>query len=139
MSLPMPLSFVGHIAGMSLVVGGLILWFSTVVLFSRTGKGTLAPWDPPKRLVVCGVYQYVRNPMISGVCFVLAGETVFFGSACLGGWLAIFAAINAVYIPFVEEPELIRRFGEDYETYRRNVPRWVPRLTRWEPPGSFTT
>jgi protein-S-isoprenylcysteine O-methyltransferase Ste14 len=136
-TLSRPLTIVALIAGVSLVVVGAVLWFRTVVLFSRVGKGTLAPWDPPKGLVVCGIYRYVRNPMISGICFVLAGESVLFGSHWLGAVLVIFAAINAVYIPLVEEPGLARRFGEDYETYRRHVPRWIPRLTPWEPPGSL--
>jgi len=130
------MSIVAHVAGLSLIVVGFVLWFGTVALFSRVGKGTLAPWDPPKRLVVRGIYRYVRNPMITGICSVLAGETVLFGSHWLGAWFVVFFAINAVYIPLVEEPALNRRFGEAYESYRRNVPRWLPRLTPWELPGS---
>ncbi len=131
-----PLSIVALIAGLNLMVVGFVLWFRTVVLFREVGKGTLAPWDPPKRLVVRGIYRYVRNPMISGVCFFLAGETVLFGSLWLGVWLVGFFVINILYLPLVEEPGLIRRFGDDYRTYRQNVPRWIPRLTPWEPPWS---
>lgn len=128
------LSMVALVAGLSLVVVGFVLWFKTVVLFSRAGKGTLAPWDPPEHLVVRGIYRHVRNPMIGGVCLFLAGETVLFASYWFCAWLIVFSAVNFVYIRLVEEPALARRFGEDYELYRRNVPRCIPKLTPWEPP-----
>jgi protein-S-isoprenylcysteine O-methyltransferase Ste14 len=96
------------------------------------GKGTLAPWEPPQWLVVQGVYRHVRNSMISGVLFVLLGESVVTASLPLFQWFLIFAAINAVYIPLLEEPGLVNRFGDDYVTYKQNVPRWIPRLTPWD-------
>jgi protein-S-isoprenylcysteine O-methyltransferase Ste14 len=71
--------------------------------------------------------------MISGVLFVLLGEAAVLGSAGLLIWAAAFLAANAVYMPLFEEPGLRRRFGEDYETYAANVPRWLPRLRPWEP------
>jgi protein-S-isoprenylcysteine O-methyltransferase Ste14 len=70
--------------------------------------------------------------MIAGVFFVLLGETSFFGSMWLLGWCAIFFLINMIYIPLFEEPGLAKRFGDDYLLYKRNVPRWIPRLTPWE-------
>ncbi|HEX6925123.1 MAG TPA: isoprenylcysteine carboxylmethyltransferase family protein, partial [Longimicrobiaceae bacterium] len=100
------------------------------------GRGTLAPWDPPRRLVITGVYRHVRNPMISGVILILAGESLAFSSAALGTWTAVVLIVNAVYIPVVEEPGLARRFGEEYEAYRAHVPRWVPRLRPWNPTAS---
>lgn len=120
-----------RVAGGVVIALGLALVARTVWHFAVRGRGTLAPWDPPRRLVVDGVYRYVRNPMITGVLLVLLGEALFFASSALAVWLAEFFAINAVYIPLLEEPMLARRFGEDYEAYRRNVPRWVPRLTPW--------
>jgi len=111
---------------------GLTLFVSTVALFMTVGRGTLAPWDPPRRLVVRGVYRHVRNPMISGVVSILLAESLLFGSAAIFRWFLVFAAANLVYIPIVEEPMLERRFGEDYELYRRHVPRWIPRLKPWE-------
>jgi protein-S-isoprenylcysteine O-methyltransferase Ste14 len=111
--------------------GALVTW--TVALFARVGKGTLAPWDPTSRLVVAGPYRHVRNPMISGVLAVLLGEAALFGSRPLLIWFGIVLALNAVYFPLVEEPGLRERFGEDYERYRANVPRWLPRLRPWEP------
>jgi protein-S-isoprenylcysteine O-methyltransferase Ste14 len=91
----------------------------------------LAPWDPTTRLVVRGPYRYVRNPMISGVLFILLGEAALFNSIPLLVWSAAFFAVNAVYFPLVEEPGLARRFGDDYERYKANVPRWLPRMRPW--------
>jgi protein-S-isoprenylcysteine O-methyltransferase Ste14 len=82
---------------------------------------------------VRGPYRHVRNPMISGVFAVLLGEAALLGSLPLLAWAAAFAAANTIWMPLVEEPGLVRRFGADYEAYRANVPRWVPRLRPWEP------
>jgi protein-S-isoprenylcysteine O-methyltransferase Ste14 len=118
--------------GSALIAGGLTLVVSTVRLFATAGRGTLAPWDPTQRLVVQGPYRRVRNPMISGVLCVLLGETALFGSPPLLAWSGAFFLANAVYLPLVEERGLEERFGDDYRLYKRNVPRWVPRLTPWQ-------
>jgi protein-S-isoprenylcysteine O-methyltransferase Ste14 len=107
------------------------LWYATVRLFAREGEGTLAPWDPTRKLVAHGPYRHVRNPMITGVLLVLLGEAALLGSLGVLAWAAFFFTINAIWFPLVEEPGLVRRFGADYEEYRRNVPRWVPRRTPW--------
>jgi protein-S-isoprenylcysteine O-methyltransferase Ste14 len=119
------------VIGIPLVAIGLVLLASTIKLFASVGRGTLAPWDPTTRLVVRGPYRYVRNPMISGVLFVLLGEAALAGSLPLLLWFGLVFAINAVYLPLVEEPGLSRRFGDDYATYKANVPRWVPRIRPW--------
>jgi len=111
---------------------GLMLMVATIRLFVTIGKGTIAPWDPTQRLVVQGVYRHVRNPMISGVILVLLGESVLTASLPLFCWFLVAAAVNAAYLPLSEEPGLVKRFGEEYLAYRRNVPRWVPRWTPWE-------
>ena len=98
-----------------------------MVLFARVGKGTLAPWDPTQKLVIEGPYRHVRNPMITAVLFVLLGEAALFGSTALLLWAAGFFAVNHAWFLLHEEPALVRRFGEDYERYRRTVPRWLPR------------
>jgi protein-S-isoprenylcysteine O-methyltransferase Ste14 len=118
--------------GAVLIALGLALVAWTVKLFVQVGRGTLAPWDPTSRLVVRGPYRHVRNPMISGVLAVLLGEAAVFGSVPLLLWFAAVFAVNAVYMPLVEEPGLRKRFGEDYEAYRANVPRWLPRLRPWD-------
>jgi protein-S-isoprenylcysteine O-methyltransferase Ste14 len=121
------------VPGVALIGLGLALVVETVALFVRVGRGTLAPWDPTTRLVVRGPYRRVRNPMITGVLFVLLGEAALFGSVPLLIWAAAFFAVNAVYMPLVEEPGLRRRFGEGYDAYRAAVPRWIPRLRPWDP------
>ena len=120
------------ILGGAFICLGLVLMVATIRLFVMVGKGTLAPWNPTQRLVVQGVYRHVRNPMISGVFFVLLGEAILAASLALLGWFVAFVVLNAVYIPLAEEPGLMKRFGEDYPAYKQNVPRWVPRLTPWE-------
>jgi protein-S-isoprenylcysteine O-methyltransferase Ste14 len=121
------------VAGAVLISLGLALLVWTLALFAKVGRGTLAPWDPTTRLVVAGPYRHVRNPMISGVLAILLGESAVFASLPLLLWFAAVFAVNAVYFPLVEEPGLQRRFGEEYEVYRANVPRWLPRLHPWEP------
>ena len=112
--------------GAALIVLGFALWLTTVRLFARQGEGTLAPWDPPRKLVVEGPYRRFRHPMIAGVAAVLLGEAALLGSTSIAIWAAGFIAVNAVYLPLVEEPRLVRRFGADYERYMREVPRWLP-------------
>jgi protein-S-isoprenylcysteine O-methyltransferase Ste14 len=124
------------ILGCAFICLGLVLMVATIRLFVTVGKGTLAPWNPTQRLVVQGVYRHVRNPMISGVFFVLLWEAILAASLPLLGWFAVFAVLNVVYIPLAEEPGLVQRFGDDYLAYRRNVPRWIPRLTPWDGEGS---
>jgi protein-S-isoprenylcysteine O-methyltransferase Ste14 len=119
------------VVGIPLIALGVLLVISTVTLFATVGRGTLAPWDPTSRLVVQGPYRYVRNPMISGVLFILLGEAACIASLPLLIWFAAVFAVNAVYLPLVEERGLRRRFGADYEAYRANVPRWIPRLRPW--------
>ena len=122
------------VAGGVLIVAGLWLFVLTLWTFVTIGRGTLAPWNPTQRLVVTGVYRYVRNPMITGVSLILVGETLMAASLPLAGWCAFFVLVNAIYIPLVEEPGLVRRFGAEYEEYRRHVPRWLPRWSPWTSP-----
>jgi protein-S-isoprenylcysteine O-methyltransferase Ste14 len=134
-SLTPPLNLLPLILGLLLVGLGFGLLFRTVVLLATIGQGTLAPWTPTLKLVVRGIYRYVRNPMISGVLSILLGEAVLLGSAPLLGWFLIALLLNLVYIPLLEEPGLARRFGADYALYKENVPRWIPRLKPWQPPS----
>ena len=129
-----PLAYLPRVFGAGLIVGGLWLMYRTISLFFSIGEGTLAPWDPPTRFVVQGIYRHVRNPMIVGVLTVLLGEAVLFGSVSLFAWFAFWALCNMIYMPLMEEPSLARRFGEPYRTYRANVPRWIPRLSAWQQP-----
>jgi protein-S-isoprenylcysteine O-methyltransferase Ste14 len=125
------LEMFGQIVGMILLAIGFFLFASSLRRFATEGEGTLAPWDPPRRLVLHGPYRYVRNPMISGVIFVLFGEALVLLSKPHLEWALIFLVANFIYIPILEEPQLKHRFGSDYVEYCRNVPRLIPRLRPW--------
>ncbi len=121
--------------GVLLMLGGSLVVARTVRDFASVGRGTLAPWDPPRRLVVTGLHRHMRNPMMSGVVVILLGEALAFRSLDLLVWAGLFALMIAVHVPLIEEPGLRRRFGAHYDRYRQNVPRWLPRLRAWEPPA----
>jgi protein-S-isoprenylcysteine O-methyltransferase Ste14 len=115
---------------------GLLIW--TVVLFDRIGEGTLGLGEvmgEPVHLVVRGPYRHVRNPMITGVLCILLGEAAVTASAWLLAWFATFLVFQATAIRFWEEPHLAERYGSEYLDYRRNVPRWIPRISAWQPNG----
>ncbi len=122
-----------QVVGVLLLVVGLILFSASLRKFATDGEGTLAPWDPPRRLVVRGPYRYVRNPMISGVVSVLFGEALVLLSRPHFVWALIFLGVNFIYIPLLEEPGLKLRFGDSYVEYYRHVPRLIPRLRPWRP------
>eukprot|EP00562_Extubocellulus_spinifer_P032077 CAMPEP_0178713508 /NCGR_PEP_ID=MMETSP0699-20121125/19461_1 /TAXON_ID=265572 /ORGANISM="Extubocellulus spinifer, Strain CCMP396" /LENGTH=260 /DNA_ID=CAMNT_0020362347 /DNA_START=141 /DNA_END=923 /DNA_ORIENTATION=- len=111
----------------TLFATGSYLLYRTNRLFHEA-RGTLAPWDPPREFVVTGPYRYVRNPMLSGVNLILASEIIVLGRPGLVGFTAAFLTFNTYYFVTVEEPELSRRYGQDYEAYRKAVPRWIPRM-----------
>jgi protein-S-isoprenylcysteine O-methyltransferase Ste14 len=116
------------LAGIVLVMVGVVLCWKTVSLFTDYGEGTPAPFDPPKKLVVQGPYNYVRNPMMIGVWLVLSGEALIFGSLPLGIWFLVFLGLCLVLIPVWEEPDLENRFGKPYRNYMLEVPRWIPSI-----------
>jgi protein-S-isoprenylcysteine O-methyltransferase Ste14 len=121
------------VCGVAFLAVGLGLFCASLYNLVTHGRGTLAPWDPPRQLVVRGPYRFVRNPMISGVIFVLFGEALVSRSLPHAAWAAAFLVLNAIYIPLVEEPQLEARFGEPYSRYRRHVARFLPRLRPWSP------
>lgn len=124
-----------QVLAIGLLAVGIALFVGSLRRFQTEGHGTLAPWDPPRQLVVRGPYRYVRNPMISGVIFVLFGEALLWSSLPHAVWAMAFLVINLIYIPLVEEPQLRRRFGASYMELCRHVPRFVPRLRPWEGSG----
>jgi protein-S-isoprenylcysteine O-methyltransferase Ste14 len=120
-------------AGAALLAAGVVLVFATARRFATEGKGTLAPWDPPREFVASGPYRHVRNPMIAGIFLILFGEALVLQSRPQAVWAACVVAVNLIYIPAVEEPQLARRFGEPYRVYRGHVRRFIPRFTPWRP------
>ena len=107
------------------VSGGAVLVLS-IVGFARKGRGTLAPVDPPKELVVTGPYRYVRNPMYLGVLALLLGETIFCQSTALLRYSIVVLVVFIAVVHAYEEPALRRQFGESYSRYARSVRRWIP-------------
>ncbi len=130
-----------QVGGVCFLLIGLALFVSSLRRFVTEGKGTLAPWDPPRDLVISGPYRYVRNPMISGVMFVLFGEALTLVSLPHVMWGVAFVVVNCVYIPLVEEPQLQRRFDASYDECCKHVRRLVPRFRPWRPadPGASRT
>ena len=120
--------------GLFFLIAGLALFAWTVYLFRVFGKVTLAPWTPTQKLVVRGPYKYCRNPMISGVFFVLLGETLILNSIKILIVASIFFLINTIYFILKEEPDLRIRFGKEYDAYKNNVPRWIPKLKPYSKP-----
>lgn len=125
-----------QITGAALLALGLFFFVASLRRFATEGQGTLAPWDPPRQLVMEGLYRHVRNPMISGVVLFLFGESLVLLSVPHAAWAAAFLGVNLVYIPLFEEPQLERRFGEPYREYCRHVSRLIPRLRPWTPGAS---
>lgn len=121
------------VLGMVIGAAGLVLLVMSIRLFILIGKGTIMPWDPTRKLIIAGLYQHVRNPMILSVLILQIGEAVMFTSFGMLVLAALFFLINTVYFIYSEEPGLEKRFGAEYVEYKKNVPRWIPRLKPWRP------
>ena len=113
-----------------ILVGSLLILWSAWDL-TRAGKGTPAPFDPPKEFVVKSFYRFVRNPMYLGDLLVLMGESLLFESALLVFYTLLMLCVFHLFIVLHEEPTLRRKFGESYERYRTAVPRWIPRWSAY--------
>jgi protein-S-isoprenylcysteine O-methyltransferase Ste14 len=119
------------IAAILLIVLGLIPLLESIIRFVVKGRGTLMPAVPTERLVVSGLYRYVRNPMYIGVITTLAGEALLFRSRHMLEYALVVWAIMHLFVCLYEEPRLTHTYPDSYRTYRNNVPRWFPRLSPW--------
>ena len=121
---------VPQIAGGILVVlgGALAVW--CILTFAILGRGTPAPFDPPRRLVVRGPYKFVRNPMYLGAALALCGAGLFYQSTVLVGYALLFLVVVGLFVHWYEEPTLRRLFGVEYEAYCGRVRRWWPIRSR---------
>ena len=119
------------VSGLTILLTGVVLMAACIRMFTNIGEGTLAPWAPTQKLVVVGVYRYMRNPMITGVLFGLLGEAIILSNYAVFLWLLFFFIGNHIYFIRSEEPGLLKQFGEEYAKYFENVPRWLPRRTPW--------
>ncbi len=117
-----------RVIGLVIFILGILLLFRCIFLFGSFGKGTLAPWNPTRKLVIKGPYKYLRNPMILGVLGVLLGESLYFNSISVLIWCMLFFIVNSIYFELVEEPKLERKFGDAYIRYKNAVSRWLPAL-----------
>lgn len=117
--------------GVLVVVTGIVILLWCVRDFLVAGRGTLAPWDPPRQLVVTGLYRHVRNPMYVGVLTLVAGWAILFASWALAAYAVALAIGFHVRVRVSEEPWLASRFGADWERYRAHVRRWWPRAVPW--------
>jgi protein-S-isoprenylcysteine O-methyltransferase Ste14 len=123
-------SIAAVLCGAIMLAAGGAFFAASLFYFWTRGRGTLAPWDPPAKFVVEGPYRIVRNPMITGVILVLFGEACVLRSQPLALWGGLFLLINVIYIPVLEEPMLVARFGEPYVEYCRTVGRFMPGVGR---------
>ena len=130
---PLPYWTPVRVLGGILLVAGLIALVQAFVRFVVEGFGTPAPVAAPDRLVVGGVYRYVRNPMYVAVLVAIIGQALLLGRLGLLLYAGAAWLIVAAFVHWYEEPTLTRRFGAEYEAYRRAVPAWWPRLRPWEP------
>ena len=125
---PVPYWAPMRVLGVILLVAELIVLIQAFVRFVVEGLGTPAPIAAPQRLVVGGLYRYVRNPMYVAVLAAIVGQALLLGQLGLLLYAAALWLISAAFVRWYEEPTLTRRFGADYESYRRAVPAWWPRL-----------
>ena len=118
-------------AGAILIAAGIAVLLHAFTRFALEGSGTPAPVAPTETLVVGGIYRHVRNPMYVSVFAIILGQVLLFGSVAVLVYGVLIAAACVAFVLVYEEPTLARRYGQSYETYRRNVPGWLPRLTPW--------
>jgi protein-S-isoprenylcysteine O-methyltransferase Ste14 len=117
-----------QIIGMLVGGAGAVLAVSCIFTFVFVGKGTPAPFDPPRTLVVRGPYRLMRNPMYVGAGLALLGAALFYRSTGLIVYLLTLLVAIHSFVIFYEEPLLTRKFGADYDAYRIHVRRWLPRV-----------
>ena len=117
----------GYLAAVGIVLGAAV-YLRCAWDFAVSGHGTPAPIDAPRKLVVRGLYRFVRNPMYLGVLTVLMCEAALFRSLALLAYAGCFTVGFHLFVLLYEEPTLRKKFGEEYEAYLRAVPRWLPRL-----------
>jgi protein-S-isoprenylcysteine O-methyltransferase Ste14 len=123
-----------QIAGIIIATAGALVALSCVWAFAWIGKGTPAPFDPPRKLVVRGPYRFLRNPMYLGAGLAVGGAALFFESIQLLAFVALFLLATHLFVLFYEEPTLRRTFGPEYEAYCGRVHRWWPPV--WTDPSS---
>jgi protein-S-isoprenylcysteine O-methyltransferase Ste14 len=128
-ALPLPGGFRTGLAGALALAGG-AAWLACLDAFSRRGRGTPLPVDAPRRLVTTGLFAVIRNPIMAAELMVIWAVALYVASWGVALYAIAIGVGAHLMVVYVEEPELRRRFGEDYDAYCRRVPRWLPRLPR---------
>jgi protein-S-isoprenylcysteine O-methyltransferase Ste14 len=123
-----------RVLGVALLAAGVVVLLHAFLAFVVEGVGTPAPVAPTERLVVGGLYRHVRNPMYLAVTATIVGQALVLGRLVLLLYAAAFAAVVWAFVHWYEEPTLLCRYGAEYETYRRAVPGWRPRVRAWRCP-----
>jgi protein-S-isoprenylcysteine O-methyltransferase Ste14 len=118
---------VPQVLGLALAAAGALLAVSCILVFAFVGRGTPAPFDPPRRLVIAGPYRFVRNPMYAGGVALLLGAALYWEAPPLLAYALLFLGGAHLFVLGFEEPTLRRMFGAEYEAYCRHVGRWWPR------------
>jgi protein-S-isoprenylcysteine O-methyltransferase Ste14 len=116
--------------GIGLFVLGAVLVFASAYYLVRRGEGTPAPFDAPKKFVLAGPYQYVRNPMMMGLFAMIFGEAMWFSSPSIFLYGLLIVVLVCIFVAYIEESGLERRFGEEYLAYKKAVSPWFPRWGR---------
>jgi protein-S-isoprenylcysteine O-methyltransferase Ste14 len=122
-----------RVLGAVLLAAGVAVLVHSFVRFVVEGVGTPAPVAPTEKLVVGGLYRYVRNPMYVAVLAAIVGQALLLGRLVLLAYAATVAVAFVTFVRRYEEPTLRRRFGDEYDAYRRAVPAWWPRLRPRQP------
>lgn len=118
---------------------GTLIYFWCIWDFTFSGKGTPAPIDPPKELVVTGLYRFIRNPMYVGMLLILFGEAILFATLLILGYTVLSFFCFHLFVVAYEEPTLRGTFGAAYKKYCDAVPRWLPRFGMWSKFFRFTS
>ena len=121
-----------RIAGLIMLIAGALVLVQAFARFVTEGRGTPAPAAPAERLVIGGLYRYVRNPMYLAVVAAITGQALALGQPVLLSYAAAVWVTTAAFARWYEEPALARQFGAQYEAYRREVPAWRPRTRPWK-------
>lgn len=129
---PMPHWAPLRVAGAVLVAAGAAVLIHAFLRFVTEGAGTPAPIAPPEHLVVGGLYRHVRNPMYLAVLAAIVGQGLVLGQPSLFAYAGAVGAAFRAFVRWYEEPALLRRFGTEYEAYRRAVRAWWPRRRPWD-------
>lgn len=116
------------VPGVVLMIFGAVIYFWCLWEFAHVGRGTPAPFDAPKRLVILGPYRYTRNPMYVAALSAILGWTFHLADPMLLVYWLVVAICFHLFVVLYEEPHLLSLFGTKYSEYCSQVNRWLPMI-----------